>query len=205
MFTDPNVNYDGIGALQDRFAIRPLNTDKHEFALKQEFMTDPGTAEPAIRNEDGTITAINMTVRLNHNIEEFSNNITLFGMGRADIYHLTFDNEYKTNVYTPNTNMLTEEIEIPKKIKRLALAINITALTQHEDCKMLTVADVDPMITVQYKVDDVAKEMRCKLTRLKDNILEEDKASTFIITSIVLQGIPDTVVKTFAHSILLAF
>lgn len=205
MFTDENVNYDGIGALQDRFAIRPLDTDKHEFALKQEFMTDPGTAEPAIRNEDGTITAINMTVRLNHNIEEFSNNITLYGMGRANIYHLTFDNEYKTYVYTPNTNMLTEEIELPKKVKKLAVAVNITMLTEHDGCKMLTVADVDPVITIQYRVDDVAKEVRCRLTRLKDNIIEEDKLSKIVITSIVLQGIPDTVKTTFAHSILLAF
>lgn len=146
-----------------------------------------------------------MTVRLNHNIEEFSNNITLYGMGRANIYHLTFDNEYKTYVYTPNTNMLTEEIELPKKVKKLAVAVNITMLTEHDGCKMLTVADVDPVITIQYRVDDVAKEVRCRLTRLKDNIIEEDKLSKIVITSIVLQGIPDTVKTTFAHSILLAF
>jgi len=204
MFTDPNVNYDGIGALQDRFALRPLNTDNYEYGLREEFMTDPNTAEPALVNADGTVTAISTMTRLNHHIEDFSSKITTYGMGRADIYQITFDNEYKTALYTAGENMLTEEIETPEPVLRVCLGLDTTFLAQYGDCKMLKVADIDPIVTIGYKLDGEPKEMSCKLTRLKDNAIEaENKVVT--LDSIVMTDIPDTITKIFIHSILLAF
>jgi hypothetical protein len=204
MFTDPNVDYKGIGALQDRFAIRPLNTDNYEFGLKDEFMTDPNTAEPAIVNEDGTVTALNTMVRIKHHIETFSSNITLYGMGYADIYQLTFDDEYKTKLFVNDENLLTEEIETDKPIEKLCISLDTTFLTQVGDCKMLKVADIDPTVSVGYYVDGAAKGFSCTLTRLKDNLIEED-GKVVKLSSIVIKDIPDTVTKAFIHSILLAY
>jgi hypothetical protein len=204
MFTDPNVSYDGIGALQDRFALRPLNTDNYEFGLREEFMTDPNTAEPAIVNGDGTVTAINTMVRLKNHIEAFSSNITMYGMGRADIWQITFDNEYKTLLYETGENLLTEEIEIDEPITKLCISIDTTFLTQIDDCKMLKVADIDPTVTIKYIVEEEEKSIVCKLTRLKDYLIEES-GKKVKLTSITLTDIPDTINKSFIHSLLIAF
>lgn len=204
MFTDPHVNYDGIGALQDRFAIRPLNTDKYEYALTEEFMTDPNTAEPSILNEDGTVTALNTMVRTNHHIEVFSSRITTYGMGQADIYQLEFPNEFKTLVYQNDNNLITEPVEISSNVRKVCISIDATFLTKYGDCKMLKVANVDPTVVVEYTAGDETKSIECTLTRLKDNIIEE-KNKVVTISRIVLTGIPDTVTKSFVHSVLLAF
>lgn len=204
MYTDPSVDFTGTGMLQDRYAVRPLNTDNYESGLREEMLIDPNTAEPALVNDDGTVTSISTMTRKNDYIENFSSKITTFGMGRADIYQIKFDDEYKTKVYTNGENLLTEDIEIPEPISLLCVGIDTTFLTQNGDCKMLDLADVDPTVTIGYKVDGVAHGLSCKLSRLKDNIIEVDN-KLITLTLITLTGIPSLVSKTFIHSILLAF
>ena len=206
MFTDPNVNYDGIGALQDRFAIRPLNTDNYEFGLREEFMIDPNTAEPAIVNKDGTITAINTLVRLNNHMMKFNSEIILYGMGRANIYNLTFDDEYKTKVYNENgENLITHDVPINEKVKTVCVSVDATFLTQIDDCKMLKVADVDPIVTVGWLAGDEEKSFSCKLSRLKDYAITEPNRPDIILKSITITEIPDFITQVFIHSILVAF
>ncbi len=204
MFSDANIDYSGVGALQDRFAMRPLNTDNYKYALREEFMTDPNTAEPAIVNADGTVTSISTTVRLKHHIEDFNSKVITYGMGRADIYQITFDDEYKTNVYTPGENLLTETIVIPDRIGRLCLSIDATFLSQDGECKMLKLADIDPTITINYTADGVQKTITCKLTRLSENMIEENNRIVSL-DSITITEIPETVKKSFVHSLLLAY
>lgn len=204
MFTDPNVNYDGIGALQDRFAIRPLNTSNFEYGLREEFLTDPNTAEPALVNADGTVTALNTMVRMNNHINNFSSEIALFGMGHADIYKIAFDNEYETKTYQDGENLITENISTEIPVDKICISIDATFLGQIGDCKMLSTMDVDPTVTIGYIVDGAAKGYTCKLSRLKEYAIEENQ-KVVTINTISLSGIPETVNRTFIHSILLAF
>ena len=203
MFTDNGVNYDGLGTLQDRFAIRPLNTTNYEFGLPQEFMCDPETGEPAIMNEDGTVTTVSTIFRTKNFIESFSNNIMLYGMGKSDIYQITFDDEFKVHVYEPDENVLSETIEIPKTISRFAIGLDMTFLTKVGDSKMLKVADVNPKVVVEYLDGDDTITESHDLIRLPNYIFNSVN-NPITLTSIKCEGIPSEV-KTFIHSLLIAF
>ena len=122
MFTDSSVTYDGLGTLQDRFAIRPLNTTNYEFGLPQEFMCDPETGEPAIMNEDGTVTTVSTIFRVKNFIESFSNDIMLYGMGKSDII---------INLLSAliNTEFLYCDYDVQEKLGK-PIEINFDALCQ---------------------------------------------------------------------------
>lgn len=203
MFTDKGVSYDGIGEMQDRFAIRPLNTTNYEFGLPHEFLCDPETGEPAILNEDGTVTALSTLVRTRNHIETFGNNIILYGMGRADIYQVTFDEEFKVHVYNNEENLLTNSIEITEPISQACVGIDASFLIQVNDCKMLKIADIDPTVTVTYTVNGTESNLVCKLSRLEKMVIKVNRAE-FAITGITLSGIPEGT-RSFIHSLLIAY
>ena len=203
MFTDNGVNYDGLGTLQDRFAIRPLSTTNHEFGLTQEFMCDPETGEAAIKNEDGTVTTVSTIFRTKNFIESFSNNIMLYGMGKSDIYQIVFDQDSKVRVYESEENILDETIEIPKEVSIFAIGLDMTFLTKIEDSEMLKVADVNPKVIIEYLDGDELITESHDLIRLP-NYTFKTKNKTITLTSIKCEGIPDDI-KTFIHSLLIAF
>lgn len=205
MFTDPGVDYGKLGILHDRFAIRPLDTSNYEYGLPNEFLVDPNTGEPAIMNEDGTVTAIATMVRIKQFIEEFNNNIVRYNMGRADIYQITFDEEFKVFKYNDG-NLLTEDITTDRDdIKKFCVALDVTFLRQVGDSRMLKIADLDPGIDVQYTVKGVKQNLSCKLSRLQQRpVTVPGCAVTFTGIYMNLNEIPDGL-RIFVHSILLAY
>lgn len=204
MFTDPNVDYSGIGELNDRFAVKPLNITNYEYALPEEFLCDPDTGEPAIVNDDGTITAISTVVRMRNHIEAFNHNIILNGLGRADVYQVIFDNEFKAKVYTSGTNLLEGEgIETDKPVKKLAIGLDTTFLTQVGDSKMLKLSDIDPKVTVKYTVDDVQYELVSTISRIEQRVIKVDN-KVIKIDSIVIDDIPSGH-RSMVHSLLIAY
>lgn len=205
MFTDPGVDYGELGILHDRFAIRPLDTSNYEYGLPNEFLVDPNTGEPAIMNEDGTVTAIATMVRIKQFIEEFNNNIVRYNMGRADIYQITFDEEFKVFKYDDG-NLLTQEITTDNSsIKKFCMALDVTFLRKVGESRMLKIADVDPVIDVHYTIKGVKKNLSCKLSRLQQNpVTVPDCAVTFTGIYMDLKYIPEET-RIFVHSILLAY
>jgi hypothetical protein len=203
MFTKDSVSYDGLGTLQDRFAIRPLNTTNYEYGLPQEFMCDPETGEPAIMNEDGTVTTVSTLFRTKNFIESFSENTIMYGMGKADIYQIVFDDEYKVHVYEDDENIITEDIITTKPVTKFAIGLDATFLTQVGESRMLKLADVDPTVEVTYLDGDDEKHFSHSITRLHNYVIDTDG---YLITlkSIKLKGISEGV-KTFIHSLLIAF
>lgn len=204
MFTSESIDYSGLGALQDRFAIRPLNTNNYEFGLPQEFMCDPETGEPAIMNDDGTVTTVSTLFRTKNFIESFSDQITMYGMGKADIYQVTFDEEFKVHVYSDNENLLTEDIATTKEVSKLSVGLDVTFLTQVGDSKMLRIADIDPMVEVTYIDNGRELTINHSVNRLHNYIIESDTKNIMKLRSIKINGIPKGV-KTFVHSLLIAF
>lgn len=203
MFTKDSVSYDGLGMLQDRFAIRPLNTTNYKYGLAQEFMCDPETGEPAIKNEDGTVTAVSTLFRTKNYIENFSEHTMMYGMGKADIYQLIFDEEYKVYVYNDGENIITEDIKTPKEVKKFAIGLDATFLTKIGDSEMLRVADVDPMVEITYLDGIQDKVIKHSITRLHNYIIESE-GNIITLKSIKITGIPEGI-KTFIHSLLIAF
>ena len=203
MFSNSNVDYDELGTLQDRFAIRPLDTTNHEFGLEHEFMCDPETGEPAIKNDDNTVTAVSTIFRTKNFIESFSDDIMLYGMGKADVYQITFDDDYKVFVYTSGDDIISEEITTNKKVKKFAIGLDATFMRQIGNSQMLKVANCDPTVTITYLDGSDEITMTCKLTRLHSNVFN---ASNNIVTlkAIKLTDI-DEGIKTFIHSLLFAF
>ena len=205
MFTGDSLSYDGLGTLQDRFAIRPLNTTNYQFGLPQEFMCDPETGEPAIMNDDGTVTTVSTIFRTKNFVESFSENIMMYGMGKANVYQITMDDEYKVLVYKDYENILTENISsyAEETVKKFAIGLDATFLTQVGDSKMLRLADANPVVEVEYLDGNTKKSFSHSINRLHNYVIEVQNGS-FTLTSIKLNGISEGV-RTFIHSLLLAF
>lgn len=203
MFTDENVNYDGLATLQDRFAIRPLDTTNYEFGLPKEFMCDPETGEPAIINDDGTVTTVSTLFRTKSFIESFSDRVIMYGMGKADIYQITMDNEFKVHVYNEGENLMTEEVSTEVPIKKFAIGIDASFLTKIGDSKMLKISDINPFVTIKYTEDNEEKTIKHKINNLINYAIDVNRKPVKI-TSIKIEGIPSNI-KTFIHSILIAF
>ena len=203
MFVRDNVNYDGLGVLQDRFAIRPLSTTNYEYALNEEFMCDPETGEASIRNEDGTVTSVSTLFRTKNFIESFSQHIMMYGMGKSDIYQIVFDEEFKVMVYENGNNIITEDIVTPNTIKKFAIGLDASFLKQDGESKMLKVADSDPMVTIVYLDGTEEKTAKHSFRRLH-NYVFESIGNIITLKSITLEGIEEGI-KTFVHSLLIAF
>lgn len=156
-------------------------------------------------NEDGTVTAIATMVRIKQFIEEFNNNIVRYNMGRADIYQITFDEEFKVFKYDDG-NLLTQEITTDNSsIKKFCMALDVTFLRKVGESRMLKIADVDPVIDVHYTIKGVKKNLSCKLSRLQQNpVTVPDCAVTFTGIYMDLKYIPEET-RIFVHSILLAY
>lgn len=203
MFTDPGVDYGQLGILHDRFAIRPLDTSNYEYGLPEEFLVDPNTGEPAIMNADGTVTAISIMTRVRQFIEEFNNNIVMYGLGMADVFQITFDEEFKVYKYEGG-NLLSEDITTSyDNIKKLLMGIDATFLKQYGESRMLMIADVDPTVVVEYEVNGRLLNKSCQLSRLQ-KLPFKLPGCEVTFKSIFLNGIPEDV-RTFVHAILLAY
>ena len=166
-------------------------------------MCDPETGEPAIKNEDGTVTAVSTLFRTKNYIENFSENIIMYGMGKADIYQITFDEEFKVHVYQDDENIITEGIETPKPIRKFVIGLDATFMTQFGDSKMLRVADVDPEVELKYLDGGMERTVVHKISRLSNYVIETD-GNPVTLTSLKILGIEEGV-KTFIHSLLIAF
>lgn len=202
MFTNEGIDFNEIGTLQDRFAIRPLDTTNYEFGLPQEFMCDPETGEPAIMNDDGTVTTVSTLFRTKNFIESFSDKIMAHGMGRADIYQIRFDNDYKVLVYEDGNNILTEDIITPTEVKKFAIGLDVSFLKQIGESKMLKLADINPTVSISYLDGTEEKTVSHTINRLHNYIISTNNIVT--LKSITINGIEEGV-KTFIHSLLIAF
>ena len=186
----------GLRELQDRFAITPLHSSNHKYALKGEFLCDPETGGTGIRHNDGTITMIDEVNRKKEHIDIFEQKLILANIGRYTIFDAQFDDTSKVKTYFRGENLLDNEMLIERDngedIGKIALSIDTTILQKSEDDYILRWSNYDPVITVKYYTEKnhVNEQMYEQVaSRLGDRCLEID-SPTLIISSIVI-NLPD--------------
>lgn len=186
----------GLRELQDRFAITPLHSSNHKYALKGEFLCDPETGGTGIRHNDGTITMIDEVNRKKEHIDIFEQKLILANIGRYTIFDAQFDDTSKVKTYFRGENLLDNEILIEREnnenVGKIALSIDTTILQKSEDDYILRWSNHDPIITVKYYTEkDHTNELMYEqvASRLGDRCLEID-SPTLIISSIVI-NLPD--------------
>ena len=186
----------GLRELQDRFAITPLHSSNHKYALKGEFLCDPETGGTGIRHNDGTITMIDEVNRKKEHIDIFEQKLILANIGRYTIFDAQFDDTSKVKTYFRGENLLDNEILIEREggedIGKVALSIDTTILQKSDDDYILRWSNHDPIITVTYytEKDHVSEQVYEQVaSRLGDRCLEIN-SPILVISSIVI-NLPD--------------
>lgn len=182
--------------LQDRFAITPLHSSNHKYALKGEFLCDPETGGTGIRHNDGTITMIDELNRKKEHIDNFEQKLILANIGRYTIYDAQFDDTSKVKTYFKGDNLLDNEILIEREggenVGKVALSIDVTILQKSDDDYMLRWSNHDPSITITYYTgkDHTNQQTYTQVaSRLGDRCIEVE-SPVLVISSIVL-NLPD--------------
>lgn len=169
--------------LQDRFAIIPLYTKHHKYALNGEYMIDHNTGASAIKLENGKIIMDGEEGRAKYHAIEFENNLRYYGMRNAIIKRAVFDNDSYVHTAVAGENMLDDPIYIDdqEKIKKLCISLDLDVLSESDDTPRMVMNYFDPDINVKYSVDMGEKhEFTCKLSNLGITIEELDTISLVI-------------------------
>lgn len=196
-----------LGELQDRFALIPLYTKHHEYALDGEYMIDENTGASAIKLPDGRIVMDSEEGRLRYHIMQFETELGYYGMRNAIIKQAYYDDDSYIHTYKSGTNLLDDPIYIDDqlKIKKLCISIDMDIMEGVEDSPQLKIANIDPDVIVKYSVDmGVRREYTCKLSELRMTIEEMDTIS-LAINQIILPSDLDCILEEchiVIHSIL---
>lgn len=182
--------------LQDRFAITPLHSSNHKYALKGEFLCDPETGGTGIRHNDGTITMIDEINRKKEHIDNFEQKLILANIGRYTIYDAQFDDTSKVKTYFRGNNLIDNEILIEREggedIGKVAFSIDATILQKSDDDDILRWSNHDPSVTITYYTEKnhANEQIYTQVaSRLGDRCIEVN-SPTLVISSIVL-NLPD--------------
>lgn len=202
------VNSKELGKKQDRFAIIPLYTRHHKYALNGEYMIDENTGASARKLENGKVVMVGEEGRLRHHLAMFESELGYYGMRKALIKQAYYDDDSYIHTYKSGTNLLDDPIYIDDqlKIKKLCISLDMDILDAVEDSPKLKNADIDPDVIVKYTVDmGVRKEYSCKLSVLCNTIEEIDTISLAINQIILPSDLECVLEQCFivVHSILI--
>lgn len=204
---DP-INTKELGKKQDRFAITPLYTKWHKYALKGEYMIDENTGASGIKLENGNVIMVGEEGRTRYHIAMFESELGYYGMRKALIKQAYFDDDSYIHTYKSGTNLLDDPIYIDDqlKIKKLCLSLDLDICQSVEDTPKMKIAEIDPDVIVSYTVDMGEKrEYQCKLSVLSNTIEELDTISLAINQIILPSDINCILEECFiiTHSILI--
>lgn len=197
----PIGGYEGIKELQDRFAVTPLHTSNHDYALNGEYLIDDNTGSPAIKRDDGSIVSIGELGRMKEHLSQFETNLIYYNMGRSQIFLMNFNDDSKVKEYD-GTNILDEDVQITKSLKQICLSIDATILTKSGSSNILKIADIDPVIKIVYAINNGEdKQISYTLSDLKNHPVFIN--GTVTIKEIKFEDDLSSYI-TFIHSILIA-
>lgn len=214
---------------EDRFAVTPLYTTYHDHAQPGEYLCDPGTGEPAIMREDGSVISVSEVGRLNLHLSNFTNALSYLGMGKASIYSIIPNDDSEVMCYEASDTKTTEEtptgneIIIPysnypnlmedntiissdSTITSIVISLDISVVSPVADCTMMHLADIDPLVQVEYLIGDgsVTRYIQKTVSALKNTPIDVNDFS-ITITGIKFPEIIDKKYTCFVHSILVGY
>lgn len=219
-FINSNKRYEEMKNGQYRYGFTPMHIGSHEDALPGEYMCDPLTGLPGIKNEtDETIIPGGSISRVVAHENIFTTELTNIGMSRTDIYQLQFNENVTSKLIAPNTSVLDDnsgvliETNVPEKIC-FSLDLDIMAADSQN---VMGLVECDPTVVIDYNylVGGIQAEehIECKLSALRRSPVTTstgNDVTNFTISNISIIENPDSApdlsgVKMILHSILMAF
>lgn len=199
--------FDGSSVNQtDRWAVTPLYTTNHEYALTGEYLCDPNTGEPAIKREDGTVINVSEIARINYHLETFSTALSYLGMRTSKIFSIVPDIDDHVFVY--DGNGLDDEIvlESDSQIKKAVISFDISVLEKVEGSNMLRMIDRDPVVNVEYTIGAgvVTRTVSLKASDFNYNTIPINDKS-FTLKAIRFPQVDASGYTCFIHSIFVAY
>lgn len=193
----------------DRWGVTPLYTTHHKYAYPGEYLCDPGTGEPAIAREDGTVVNTSEIARFNYHVELFSNAMSYLGMRARKIYSLLHDDDTHVPVYDGNCIDGMIQIDAPegKVLDNIAISFDLSVLTKIPDSPMLRFIDRDPVVSVEYSLEneDSNRTDSAKLSDWRYRLISV-QAKTITIHSIRVPSVDaEESYVCFIHSILVGY
>ena len=193
---------------QYRYGWSPLYIGSHEDALAGEYMCDPNTGAPGMKNSDGSVIPIGELDRLNVHKANLQNSLGNNGLLGLDIYHVQFNENTTSKNVIPGENILDDEITINEVVTKAVLSLDLQILKRGY-MDVMTASSYIPNIEVQYTVSGESdrRTVTIPYNDLQETILDV-YGDNITIHSIVVN--PDSGdenmdhVKCILHSILLA-
>ena len=192
---------------QYRYGWSPLYIGAHEDAKAGEYMCDPVTGAPGMKNKDGSVIPTGELDRLNvhkSRLQDSLGNNCLLGL---DIYHVQFEENTTAKDVVFNENILDDEITIEKTISKAVLSLDLQVLKRgYQD--VLVSSDYVPKVEIQYTVVGCEREtIVVPYNDLQETVLNVSGSGMTIHSITVKPENDDTndiQIKCILHSILLA-
>lgn len=205
-----NIRSDFMKQGQYRYGWTPLYLGNHFDAHLGEYLCDPVTGSPGMKNQDGTVVPIGIIERLNIHKKTFKEALVNANVGYMDIYYLEPDDNTQAKELEKGMNMLDSIFEIYGARSFIAISADVDVLTKGT-ADVLTRTDYNPNVNVVYTVDASGKPITetIPLVSLKNHVFNVKANALVVINSISLQpenAIDDlSLFKLILHSILVAY
>lgn len=208
-----NVRYSIMKNGQYRYGFTPLHVGNHMDARIGEYLCDPITGLPGIKNEDETVfVGANINRMQNHKVA-FNNMLMLDGIPHKSIYQLEFDENTTSKLVTKGHNILDSGTEyeivgadIP--VDKVAISLDIDILEIGHN-NVLRLSDYEPNVNIEYTVDGNTVSKTLPFSAL-DKYVFEVNGNGFTLNKITLTPQADNDdtmdhLKIIIYSILIAF
>ena len=219
-FINSNVRDDNMKEGQYRYGFTPMHIGSHDDAMPGEYMCDPLTGLPGIKDEsDETIIPGGSINRVVSHKNKFNAELGNIGMTRANVYQLQFADNVTSKLITPNTSILEEtDVEIidTPTPRDICLSLDVDILTA-DTKKVMGLTEYDPIVRVEYyyyaggtKISEHFSALLSYLSTTPISIYHSSGAKGFYLDSISIQDNPEagyslSDMKVILHSILIAF
>lgn len=198
---------------QYRYGFTPLWLGNHDDARDGEYLCDPVTGDPGMKDADGTVISTGILNRLNSHKERFYDVLSGFNRQYMDIYHIEPTENTHASVVKANDNLIEEAItEVPDGTKTFMISIDMDVLEKGL-MNVMQHSSYMPNIKITYKTigsDDAKMTITSLDTTNHSNLIMTTDAITSIDSITLLPSTGEDAssmdeLKCVLHSVLIAF
>ena len=196
---------------QYRYGFTPLHIGNHVDARNGEYLCDPVTGDPGMKDADGSIISTGILNRLNSHKDRFSDLLASYNLQSMSIYHVEPTQNTHAIVVTKDSALIEEPIELDGIVKKFMMSIDMDVLEKGLQDVMQHSAYM-PRIEIGYKTASNPDAVNVTITTLNDLnnsfiLLTQDPLVSIDHITLLPETGGDTMdnVKCVLHSVLVAF
>ena len=198
---------------QYRYGFTPLHIGSHSDARNGEYLCDPVTGDPGMKDADGSIISTGILNRLNSHKDRFGDLLASYNLQNMSIYHVEPTQNTHAIVVTKDSALIEEPIELDGIVKKFMLSIDMDVLEKgYQD--VMQHSSYMPRVEIGYKTASNPDAVNVTITTLDDLnnsfiLLTRDPLISIDHITLLPETNEDTDtmdnVKCVLHSVLVAF